>query len=396
MRGRAFLVLASICFAGLLPHANSAQAGSLLNSVDQACGKAVDNLGCTDLATGFPEALGGAVGAISAAKGQFANADDCQKKLAAGSSILAQLTAEINVPGLPFGKLAQCSCGIVYSNQTCTAAVIDYTQKVSDVLKSFFCTIGICDEHQAPVDPQKEKANYYQANYVPHLAELQHADYPTAHDVMIQVSRQCNDDWYGSNLFYDPAIEVCGPLYHQFFDELGARQKTEQDAINAELQKQAEALQKAQDAATDNARKIAMNWAQIKLKQYGAQCADKQCVNDIGVLAFVYYGAIASGMQKLDASNTAALTAANAQFEPLFKQKVAESGKRRMALSGSVRRLQLSPAALKFESALAATKAKLASLGVVQPEKLLAQARLKYVRHTAGRGLKVIRPVLKQ
>ena len=81
-----------------------------------------------------------------------------------------------------------------------------------------------------------------------------------------------------------------------------------------------------------------MSWAQIKHETYTKQCSDEQCINDVTVLVFVYYGALASGMQDPKSSNTQVLSQANAKFEPLFKQKVSEAHDRLTVRQGDSRR----------------------------------------------------------
>ena len=376
---------AIVALSALSPQA--ARADSLIDTLDKACGKAVSALGCTDVATAYPEALGAVVVAVGAAHSQFSSAADCNSKLSVGSGILEKAKSIIDgIPGLPFDKLRQCSCNIVYSSQSCSGAVADFTNSVAQAINDFFSAIGLGSETQPPDDRGKRLANYYTQNYASHLGELQHASDVTAHDTMKVVSTQCFNDWYNDPMVNDTMTEVCSPFWHQFFDQLGARQKIENekkkaeaDAKQAELQKQMDALQKQKDAATDNARKTAMNWAQIKLGFYGKECADKICVNDIGVLAFVYYGMIATGMQDINASNTAVLVAANSKFDPLFKQKVAESNKRKLEVLIIPRVIVLSPKAQKFNAAYEALKLKLIKLGVKDPDKTVASAKRNYL-----------------
>lgn len=239
----------------------SVKADSLINVLDQACGKAVENLGCTDVATGFPEVLGAVIAALSATKGQFSSADDCNAKLSGGSTVLASVASYLNTPGLPFAQVRQCSCNIVYASQSCSSAAQGFANTISGAINDFFSAIGLGGETQPPDNPAKDKADYYAQDYAPHLGELQEADYPAAYAVMRPVSDQCNGDWSSVPWVSDTNVEICAPFWHQFSDQLNARQKIEADAKQVELQKQLDALQKQKDAATDNARKIAMNWA---------------------------------------------------------------------------------------------------------------------------------------
>ena len=379
-----FFLLAPVAFAML--HAPLVRADSLTETLDKACGKAVTVLGCSDLATAYPEALGAVVAAVGVAHSQFNSADDCNAKLSAGSGILEKAKQYIDgVPGLPFDKLRQCSCNIVYSSPSCTSAVSDLANKVAGAISDFFSAVGLGSTTQPPDDHEKDKSDYYKANYAPYLDKMLYVDEASFYSTMRPVIQACNDDWYNVIWVSDTDLEICGPMYHQFTGQLAARQKFIAVEAAKALQKQKDALQLKQDAATDNARKIAMSWAQIKLGTYGNQCADAACRNDVGVLAFFYYGMIATGMQDLNSSNTAVLTASNAKFDPLFKQKVAESSQRKLELVTSSL-LQVKaliapklPAIQHFDSAYAAARAKLLTLGVKDPEKVIKNARLSRI-----------------
>ena len=386
-----FVLFALIVFAAqasTLSHADS-----LTETLDKACGKAVSALGCTDVATAYPEALGAVVVAVGAAHNQFSSADDCNAKLAVGSGILEKAKSVIDsIPGLPFDKLRQCSCNIVYTSQSCSGAVTDFANSVAKAIDDFFSAIGLGSETQPPDDHAKRLADYYTQFYAPHLGEMQHASDVSAHDTMKVVSNQCFADWDQVPWVNDTKAEICTPFWHQFSNQLEARQKLENDAKHEALQKQLDALQKQQDAATDNARKIALSWAKIKLSTFGTQCADKTCVNDVGVLAFVYYGMIATGMQDVNASNTAVLVAANTKFDPLFKQKVAESAKRKLTSFNLALDLAkpipiiLTPKAQKFNAAYDALIVKLTKLGVKDPEKAVVHARRIYLTKLVSRN----------
>jgi hypothetical protein len=379
----------------------SARADDIGSILDQACGAVVSNIGCSDVATAYPEALGGVIAAVGAAHGQFSSADDCDAKLSAGSSILASVSQYLDVPGLPFNKLKECGCGIVFASGSCTGTVQKGLDDIGKAVSDFFSAIGLGGSTQPPDDHEKDKSDYYNANYAPLLDKLLDADGPTIADALRPVTQACVDDWWGPQWVSDANSEICGPFYHQFINTLAARQKLIADQAAAEAQAKADALQAVKDKYTDQARKYAMNWAQIKLGTYAKQCADTACRNDVGVLAFVYYGMIATGMQDPNSSNTAALSAANAKFDPLFKQKVAESGKRKLdlALLGlsqvKVLTAPLMVRAQKFDGAMAVAQARLHKLGVQNPDQLLKNSRFSRFRNvTKARSLApVLTPV---
>jgi hypothetical protein len=362
----------------------------IVSILDHACGSVVSNLGCADVATGYPEALGSVIAAVGAAHGQFSSAEDCNNKLSAGSSILANASKYLDVPGLPFNKLKECGCGIVFSSGSCTGTVQKGLDDIGKAVSDFFSALGLGGSTQPPDDHEKDKSDYYKANYAPLLDKLINADYPAVADALRPVTQACVDDWWGVLWVSDAGHEICGPFYHQFMDTLTARQKLITDQAAAEAQAKADALQAIKDKYTDQARKYAMNWAQIKLGTYMKQCTDTACRNDVGVLAFVYYGMIATGMQDPNASNTAALSAANAKFDPLFKQKIAESQQRKQTLNFAglaqvkVLTSPLMIRAQKFDGAFAGAKARLIKLGVKNPDQLLKNARFSRFRSLAS------------
>jgi hypothetical protein len=368
----------------------SARADDVGSILDQACGTVVSNIGCSDVATGYPEALGGVIAAVGAAHGQFSSADDCDAKLSAGSSILANVSKYLDVPGLPFNKLKECGCGIVFASASCTGTVQKGLDDIGKAVSDFFSALGLGGSTQPPDDHEKDKSDYYKANYAPLLDQLINADGSTVADALRPVTQACVDDWWGVLWVSDANYEICGPFYHQFINTLAARQKLIADQAAAEAQAKADALQAIKDKYTDQARKYAMNWAQIKLGTYAKQCADTTCRNDVGVLAFVYYGMIATGMQDPNSSNTAALSAANAKFDPLFKQKVTESSKRKLDLVAAgltqvkILTAPLKVRAQKFDGALAVAEARLGKLGVKNPDQLLKNSRFSRFRILAS------------
>ena len=376
----------------------SARADDVGSILDQACGAVVSNIGCSDVATAYPEALGGVIAAVGAAHGQFSSADDCDAKLSAGSSILASVSKYLDMPGLPFNKLKACGCGIVFASGSCTGTVQKGLDDIGKAVSDFFSALGLGGSTQPPDDHEKDKSDYYKANYAPLLDQLINADGSAVADALRPVTQACVDDWWGVLWVSDANYEICGPFYHQFINTLDARQKLIADQAAAEAKAKADALQAVKDKYTDQARKYAMNWAQIKLGTYAKQCADTACRNDVGVLAFVYYGMIATGMQDPNSSNTATLSAANAKFDPLFKQKVAESGKRKfdLVLLGlaqvKVLTAPLMVRAQKFDGALAVAEARLHKLGVKNPGQLLKNSRFSRFRNLAS--VRPLSPVL--
>jgi hypothetical protein len=365
------------------------RADSLTDTLNKSCGAALSNLDCSDVATGWPVALGGVIGALELVKGQMSGADDCEMKLSGGSSIVAQASKYINIPGVPVSEIRQCSCKIVYSTATCSGEVNKVIDSLGSIAKDFFGALGIGDYHQPPDDHDRDKADYYSAHYEPladKLVNASHDDFVTS---MRAVTQDCVDDWDAVQWVSDALHEVCGEFYKTLMAEIDARHKFVVDQVAAEQ----DAWQKKQDAVTDNARKIAMNWANIKRDTYVKQCRDDACRNDITALAFFYYGDIATGMQNQANSNTQVLIAANAKFEPLFKEKVAASVVRETTLlkNDERRRTKLvsvnAPRMRLYRTAMDQARSRLEALGVRDPKQFLVNAyATRYAVLHASRG----------
>ena len=129
-----------------------------------------------------------------------------------------------------------------------------------------------------------------------------------------------------------------------------------------------------------------MSWAKIKYLSFTQQCADRKCVDDVGFLAFAYYGQLATEMQKLNSSNTQSLTNANATFDPLFKGKVAESLQRKH-VNAQTAAIKLAPfMAIRtkriehYDAALDVARRKLAQLGIRNPDSVIKGSRLIKLR----------------
>ena len=369
-------VLACTLAIAALLHVPQAHADSLTDTLNKSCGAALSNLDCSDVATGWPVALGGVIGALELVKGQMSGADDCEMKLSGGSSVVAQASQYINVPGVPVSQIRQCSCKIVYSTATCSGEVNKVIDSLGSIAKDFFGALGIGDYHQPPDDHDRDKADYYNAHYEPLADRLVNASNDDFVTTMRAVTQDCVDDWDAVQWVSDALHEVCGVFYKTLMAEVDARHKfaTDQAAIEQD------AWQKKQDAVTDNARKIAMNWANIKRDTYQKQCRDIACRNDITALAFFYYGDIATGMQNQANSNTQVLIAANAKFEPLFKEKVAASVARETALlkKDESRRTKLvsvnAPRMRLYRTAMDQAESRLRALGVRDPKRFLVNA----------------------
>lgn len=386
-KGPAFAWVASLAFLALC---SAARADSLTDTLNKSCGAALSNLDCSDVATGWPVALGGVIGALELVKGQMSGAEDCEAKLSGGNSVVAQASKYINVPGLPVTEIRQCSCKIVYSTATCSGEVNKVIDALGSAAKDFFGLLGIGDYHQPPDDHDRDKADYYNAHYEPLADKLVNASQDDFVGTMRGLTQACVDDWDAVIWVSDALHEVCSVFYKQLVAEVDARHKFVADQVAIEQ----DAWQKKQDAATDNARKIAMSWANIKRDTYVKQCRDIPCRNDVTALAFFYYGDIATGMQNLDNSNTKVLVAANAKFDPLFKEKVAASITREASLLKNDERQQLKLVALNaphmrlYRTALDQVRGRLLALGVRDPKRFLlnAYATRYAVRHSSRPG----------
>ncbi len=224
-------------------------------------------------------------------------------------------------------------------------------------------------------------------------------------DTASQPDKKCMEEWWVTN---EDEFAVCRlgftKRFHTEVDVLRAQyqaymkgqQEVAQAKLQAEkdkLQAEKDKLQAAQDATTVNARMIALSWARIKHDTYKKQCHDQACIDDVTATAFFYYGALASGMQKMSTSNTQVLTSTNAAYEPIFKQQIAKDEARRVSrLSRSKEQISLllAPRQARLQhvqSVRTATRAKLLALGVRNGDAVLRRAYRLRAHHVNVRGL---------
>jgi hypothetical protein len=388
----AFGLAAALMFSPI-----TAKADDPFASLDNLCGAALTNKDCLNMFGEFPEAIGGAIGILETFKSSMSGSTDCKNKLLVGTPPLSDALKYLNVPGIPGGtvpKIAQCSCDIVYSTASCSGEAQKALDTAENTIGNALSTLDSWFGLNTPSAPPEEshdqqKERYYKKIYSPMLDPMTFAPSEVFQTTTRQLTQQCTDDWYSVLWVSDTNSEICGPFYKRFVAELQPRWDAITAAQKAAAQAKADELQKAQDKITDNARKIAMSWAKIKHDVYSKQCHDVQCINDVTVLAFVYYGALASGMQSPNSSNTQVLSQTNAKFEPMFKQKVAEAENRVLVKQTDAKRkvaTLLAPgAALLARTAKikADLYAKLRLAGIKNPEQVLLRARYLRVRKIA-------------
>jgi hypothetical protein len=389
------LALASFC---LLAIPLVASAGPL-DTLDEFCGGALSSPGCVATISEFPLEVGAVVGVIQLHPSSFSSAQDCKSKLGQGSALYNDVAPYVGAPGVDVGHVLECSCNIAYSTQTCsgeaTKIANDAADAIGKALDALDSLLGLDVQSDQQTYPQEEE-EYYATVYKPLVPTLIGGSADDAEAAEHPLYKKCIDEWFDTDVYEVP---LCLGFKKRFLGEIGALHQQyeaylqgQQKAAAAKLQAQQDAQQKAQDAATDNARKTAMNWARIKLGQYTPMCHDEACSDAVRFVAFAYYGKLATGMQ-FGPSNTQALSATNAQFEPIFQQEIAKDLQRRQSRLGAFQfqRSSLMSARLSRLSQVNALRANLRSrlmlLGVRDPDRAIKRGAFLRARHVQIRGL---------
>ena len=372
MRHLALIATATILFLVN----DSTPRADVFSSLDSACGSAITNADCLDVAGSFPEALGGAIGVLEAIKSQMNGADDCKSKLTGGIPLVQDALKYIDVPGVPVGELIRCSCQITYSQATCTGEVGKIAGDIWDGIKGFVNglgdALGLGGGHNTT--PEEFYQIFYEPMVNPSLAAA--ADQVSA--ALAPLNEICNIFW---GFVSDDGPQLCAGFLQRFngerqakLDQIAKTQQAAQKAHDDELAKKAkeEAEKKAQQAAAAAAakkaaevakaaaeaarqkkiRELALFFAKINQGIYDKQCGDTQCLNDVTLLSFFMYLDFVNAGQKASDIKTVEV-AMGKKYQPLFKAKVADSAKREQ-----VKRQE---AQLKLMSVAAALKIKLAN-----------------------------------
>jgi hypothetical protein len=348
----------------------------VFGSLDSACGAAITNADCLDVASTFPEALGGATGVLEAIKSQINGADDCKSKLTGGIPLVQDVLKYIDVPGLPVGELIRCSCQITYSQASCTGEVGKVAGDIWDGIKGFVNGIG--DALGLGGGHSTSPEEFYQAFYEPMVNPSLAATPDQVSAALVPLNEICNLFW---NFIRGDGPQLCGGFLQRFnserqtkLDQIAKIQQAAQKAHDDELTKKAKeeaekkAKQEADAAATKAAaeaakaaaeaarqkqiRDLALALAKINQGIYDKQCKDTQCLNDITLLSFLMYLDFVSAGQKTSDIKTVEV-AMGKKYQPLFKAKVADSMKREQ--------VKQQEAQLKLMSVAAALRIKLAN-----------------------------------
>ncbi len=401
---RRLVLLAGVLLG--LAAAGSARAGPL-DTLDKFCGGALSSPGCVQTVAEFPLETGAVVAIIEAAKSHISSEADCKTKLGKGADLYNDVAPYLGTVGVDASKVLDCSCTIAFSTQTCsgeaTKIANDAADAIGKALSALDSLLGLDVQSDQTTYPQEEE-NYYRTVYHPLVPNLIGASPEEAEASAHTLYKQCVDDWFNTDVYEVPLclgfkkrfLGEISALHNQYEAFLAGQKKAAADKLQAQADKlraQKDAQQKAQDTATDYARKIAMSWAKIKVATYVPHCHDESCINGVTVVAFVYYGKLATGMQDLNSSNTQVLSAANAQFEPIFKEEISKDKQRWLAwlsasgLQLSVQMTSRSAHGQKVEAVRSAVRAKLMMLGVRNPDLVLKRAAILRARHIPVRGL---------
>lgn len=338
------------------------------SALDSACGAAITNADCLDVASTFPEALGGAVGVLEAIKSQMNGADDCKSKLTGGIPLVQDALKYINIPGVPVGELIRCSCQITYSQATCTGEVGKIASDFADGVKGFVNALGGALGLGGGHNTTPEE--FYQGFYEPFVNPSLTAAADQVQGVIAALDTVCNLFW---GFVSSNGPQICAGFLQRFNGERQAKldaiakthqaaeaakekqledQKAKEAAAQQAAAKEAAAKEAAKNAAIDAARKLAFGMAKINQAQFAKQCKDTKCLDDVAIVAWLYYLDFASAALK-SSSNTAVISTMNVKYQPIFKVKVADSVKRDQ--------VKQQDAKIKLTAAVAALKIKLAN-----------------------------------
>jgi hypothetical protein len=372
-----------------------------MDTLDQFCGGALSSPGCLQTVAAYPVETGALVAIITAEKSKMTSADDCQSKLSVGTAMFSEIAPYVSDLGAGVTQIVKASCIIAFSTKTCSGEAQKIANAATDAvawaLHQLDDLLGLDD---TPTGPTLEQnlAEYWATVYQP----MERPMIGVPDDVYIETAsaldKKCIEEWWVTN---EDEFAVCRlgftKRFHTEVDALRAQYqaylKGQQEVAKAKLQAEKDKQQAAQDAATDNARKIAMSWAKVKHDAYVKQCHDQSCIDDVTATAFFYYGTLATGMQKTTSSNTQVLSSANATYEPIFKQQLAKDEARRLTSVNHSKEqisLLLAPRQARLKNVQAvrtAARAKLLALGVRNGDAVLRRAYRLRAHHVHVRGL---------
>jgi hypothetical protein len=364
-----------------------------LSTLDQFCGGAVSSPGCVQTIGEFPLETGAVVAIIEAEKSHFSSANDCKVKLGIGQALYNEVAPYLGGAGVDVGKVIN----IAYSTSTCSGEAEAIANKAADEISKLLTALdgifGIDDSTNQKTQEQIYEDYYVSTYKVVELKLIDVSDDDYLH-TRSHLFDQCYADWSDSPLG-NLAVDLCNKFNARFVSEVDAarakykayvagQQKVAADKLQAAKDK----LQAEKDAATTNARKTAMNWAQIKHNTYSPQCHDTACLEAILVLSFAYYGQMATGMQDLNAPNTQVLIKTNQQFDPLFKGEIAKDTQR-LLNRAAIANQTLAMFKSRPESVRAVqlqARQRLRALGVLNPDSVIRRA---FQQHVSGRPYRV-------
>src|SRR5665213_3270696 len=334
------------------------------DTLDQFCGGALSSPGCVETVAAYPVETGALVAIIEAEKSKFGSADDCRNKLSVGTAMFSEIAPYVSDVGGDISQIVKASCIIAFSTKTCSGEAQKIagaaTDAVAWALKQLDSLLGLDD---TPTGPTLEQnlAEYWATVYQPMERPMIGVPDSLYIETANQLDQKCLAEWWVTN---EDEFAVCRlgftKRFHTEVDALRAQYqaylKGQQEVAQAKLQAEKDKQQAAQDATTDNARKIALSWAKIK-------------------------------------HDTQVLSSTNATFEPIFKQQLAKDEARRsISLSRSKAQitLLLAPRLARLQhvqDVRGATSAKLAALGVRNGDAVLRRAYRLRAHHVPVRGL---------
>ncbi len=117
---------------------------SLDEDFNNLCGKAIEAVGCSDIASEYAYVFGSASGAVAVAKNQglIKSNAQCKSSIKAGAPGLEAVLKFTDMVGGGAGRMIDCVCSVNFSDQTCTGFLSDVGNEIKDGLNAVGSFIG--------------------------------------------------------------------------------------------------------------------------------------------------------------------------------------------------------------------------------------------------------------
>jgi hypothetical protein len=137
------LIIVTFC---IFAHTNSYAGWT--GAVDNLCGKAVEQLNCSDVISGYPEIYGLTISGILTleAAGIFNSSPACQSALNGRIPEVKDLVSILDKSG-NYGHMVNCACKTVFDSPSCSNVVAQIANEIASPVKGIASEIGFGCEH---------------------------------------------------------------------------------------------------------------------------------------------------------------------------------------------------------------------------------------------------------